>query len=80
MNDEHEILVHKSKNVESARQIRFNNVSEVKSQQKILKEYILHAIEIEKSGSACNIIARTAMNCILFTKPPVLSVTQMQLH
>ena len=45
MNDEHEILVHKSKNVESARQIRFNNVSEVKSQQKILKEYILHAIE-----------------------------------
>ncbi len=50
MNDEHTILVHQSKNVQSARQIRFTNVSEVTSQQKILKEYLLHAIEIEKSG------------------------------
>ncbi len=50
MNDEHAILVHQSKNVQSARQIRFTNVSEVSTQQKILKEYLLHAIEIEKSG------------------------------
>lgn len=50
MNDDHAILVHQSKNVQSARQIRFTSVSEVTSQQKILKEYLLHAIEVEKSG------------------------------
>lgn len=50
MNDDHAILVHQSKNVQSARQIRFTNVSEITSQQKILKEYLLHAIAIEKSG------------------------------
>lgn len=50
LNDEHAILVHQSKNVQAARQIRFTNVSEVSSQQKILKEYLLYAIEIEKSG------------------------------
>jgi len=50
MNDVHAILVQQSKNVQSARQIRFTNVSEVISLQKIIKEYLLQAIEIEKSG------------------------------
>ncbi len=50
MNDDYGILVHQSKNVQSARQIRFTNMKEIVSQQKVLKEYLHQAIEIEKSG------------------------------
>jgi uncharacterized protein YdeI (YjbR/CyaY-like superfamily) len=37
-------------NVQAARQIRFANVQEIVASEAILKDYILEAIEIEKSG------------------------------
>jgi len=50
MTDDYNILVHQSKNVQSARQIRFTNLKEITSQSKIIKSYLLQAIEIERSG------------------------------
>ncbi len=48
------ILVQQSKNVQSARQIRFTNIDEVLPIENILKEYIYEAMEVEKSGLKVN--------------------------
>jgi len=50
LNDSDGILIQQSKNVQSARQIRFTNVEEIVEQQTILKAYIYEAIEVEKAG------------------------------
>ncbi|WP_281637336.1 YdeI/OmpD-associated family protein [Flavobacterium marginilacus] len=50
LNDAANILVQQSKNVQSARQIRFTNVEQIIEQQAILKAYIYEAIEVEKAG------------------------------
>ncbi|MBF4470196.1 YdeI/OmpD-associated family protein [Flavobacterium sp. HJJ] len=50
LNDVANILVQQSKNVQSARQIRFTNVEQIIEQQVILKAYIYEAIEVEKAG------------------------------
>jgi uncharacterized protein YdeI (YjbR/CyaY-like superfamily) len=50
LNDANGILVQQTKNVQSARQIRFTNVGEIGKMKKILKAYIYEAIEIEKAG------------------------------
>ena len=50
LNDEHGILVQQTKNVQSARQIRFTNVAEIIEKKAILKAYIHEAIEVEKAG------------------------------
>jgi uncharacterized protein YdeI (YjbR/CyaY-like superfamily) len=44
------ILTQQTKNVQSARQIRFTNVREIIKKESILKSYIKEAIEIEKAG------------------------------
>ncbi|KAA8477171.1 uncharacterized protein YdeI (YjbR/CyaY-like superfamily) [Arcticibacter tournemirensis] len=44
------ILIQQTENVQSARQIRFTDVSEIKQQTSTIKSYIKEAIEIEKSG------------------------------
>jgi uncharacterized protein YdeI (YjbR/CyaY-like superfamily) len=44
------ILIQQTKNVQSARQIRFIDISQIKKQKSIIKTYIKEAIEIEKSG------------------------------
>jgi uncharacterized protein YdeI (YjbR/CyaY-like superfamily) len=44
------ILVQQTKNVQSARQIRFTNAREIVEMQPILKAYLAEAIEVEKSG------------------------------
>ncbi len=44
------ILVQQTKNVQSARQIRFTNAREIIELQPILKAYLAEAIEVEKSG------------------------------
>ena len=44
------ILIQQTKNVQSARQIRFTDVKEITKQKKILKAYIYEAIEVEKAG------------------------------
>jgi len=51
LNDPKGILVQQTKNVQSARQIRFTSAKEVAAQAKDIKAYILAAIEVEKSGA-----------------------------
>ena len=44
------ILVQQTKNVQSARQIRFTSVQEIVKMKAVLKTYIFEAIEVEKAG------------------------------
>jgi uncharacterized protein YdeI (YjbR/CyaY-like superfamily) len=50
LNDAEGILVQQTKNVQSARQIRFTNVREIVKLKPILKAYIHEAIEVERAG------------------------------
>ena len=50
LNDPSGILIQQTKNVQSARQIRFTSVSEIAKLEKILKAYIYEAIEVERAG------------------------------
>lgn len=50
LHDANGILIQQTKNVQSARQVRFINVKEVTDQKAILKSYIYEAIEVEKAG------------------------------
>ncbi|MEO5649676.1 MAG: DUF1801 domain-containing protein [Ginsengibacter sp.] len=44
------ILIQQTKNVQSARQVRFTNIKEIVKMEKMMKAYIYEAIEIEKTG------------------------------
>ena len=50
LNDPRNILVQKTNNVQSARQIRFTNSTEITKLTRHLKAYIYEAIEVEKAG------------------------------
>ncbi|WP_433747938.1 YdeI/OmpD-associated family protein [Falsibacillus pallidus] len=50
MKDPEGILIQQTENVQAARQIRFTNVDEIIEMESILKDYIMQAIEVEKSG------------------------------
>ena len=50
LNDPNGILIQQTKNVQSARQVRFTNVREIVKMEKILKAYIYEAIEVERAG------------------------------
>ena len=50
LSDSNGILIQQTKNVQSARQIRFTNVREIVKMKTILKAYIYEAIEVEKAG------------------------------
>ncbi len=50
LNDTEGILIQQTENVQSARQIRFTDVKEIREQEAILKAYIFEAIEVEKAG------------------------------
>src|SRR6186713_3726711 len=50
LNDPDGILIQQTKNVQSARQIRFTNVREIVKMEKILKAYVYEAIEVERAG------------------------------
>lgn len=54
MKDPEGILVQQTKNVQSARQIRFTDAKEITKMKTILKAYIQEAIQIEKSGQKVN--------------------------
>src|SRR6188768_3938458 len=49
LNDPDGILTQQTKNVQSARQIRFTNVREITKMERVLKAYIYEAIEVEKA-------------------------------
>lgn len=44
------ILIQQTENVQDRRQLRFTSLSEIQKLKNVIKEYILEAIEIEKSG------------------------------
>lgn len=50
LNDTNGILIQQTKNVQSARQIRFTNVREIVGMKDILKTYIYEAIAVEEAG------------------------------
>ena len=50
LNDPNNILIQQTKNVQSARQIRFTNIREIVKMEKVLKAYVYEAIEIERAG------------------------------
>ncbi len=54
LKDSEGILVRQTKNVQSARQVRFRNVREIVKLESTLKTYIYEAIEVEKAGLKVN--------------------------
>jgi uncharacterized protein YdeI (YjbR/CyaY-like superfamily) len=50
LNDEQQLLIQQTKNVQAARQLRFTNLEEIISNEKLLKTYIYEAVEVERSG------------------------------
>jgi len=50
LKDEAGMLIRQSEQVQSARQMRFTTVGEVKKAAAVLKAYIFEAIEVEKAG------------------------------
>lgn len=50
LKDTESILVQQTKNVQSARQIRFRNTKEIKALESVVKTYIFEAVEVEKLG------------------------------
>ncbi|CAI8799590.1 YdeI/OmpD-associated family protein [Chryseobacterium sp. IT-36CA2] len=51
MKDPDQILIQQSKNVQAARQIRFTDVEQINDLEKVLREYMFEAVEIEESGA-----------------------------
>jgi uncharacterized protein YdeI (YjbR/CyaY-like superfamily) len=54
LSDANGILIQQTKNVQSARQIRFTDIREIVKMERILKAYIYEAIEVEKAGLKVN--------------------------
>src|SRR5205814_7179531 len=50
LNDANGILIQQTKNVQSARQVRFANLQDIVKMEPILKTYIYEAIEVERAG------------------------------
>jgi uncharacterized protein YdeI (YjbR/CyaY-like superfamily) len=50
LTDPKKILIQQTENVQSARQIRFTDVKEIMQLEKILKNYIYEAVEVEEAG------------------------------
>jgi uncharacterized protein YdeI (YjbR/CyaY-like superfamily) len=55
------ILVQQTKNVRSARQIRFSDVREITETKAILKAYIQEAIKVEKAGLKVDLNSKTKL-------------------
>lgn len=50
LNNADGILIQQTKNVQSARQVRFTNLKKIVKIEKILKAYIYEAVEVERAG------------------------------
>ncbi len=48
--DAEKILIQQTENVQSARQLRFTNLDEIKNLEATIKAYVFEAIEVEKAG------------------------------
>ncbi|MCB9258351.1 MAG: YdeI/OmpD-associated family protein [Ignavibacteriales bacterium] len=50
LKDKKKLLIQQTENVQTGRQMRFNNISEIIKLEKTIKEYIFESIEAEKAG------------------------------
>ena len=50
LSDAKRILIQQTPNVQAGRQIRFTKVREIAQMERILKEYVFEAVEVEKAG------------------------------
>jgi uncharacterized protein YdeI (YjbR/CyaY-like superfamily) len=50
LKDPHGILIQQTKNVQSARQLRFTSADQIRALKNELKAYVFEAIEVERSG------------------------------
>jgi uncharacterized protein YdeI (YjbR/CyaY-like superfamily) len=50
LKDSKKLLIQQTKNVQSARQIRFTHVDQITDMEAVLKSYIKEAVKIEKAG------------------------------
>ncbi|MDO3413371.1 YdeI/OmpD-associated family protein [Saccharibacillus sp. CPCC 101409] len=50
LQDNERILIQQTQKVQAARQIRFTNVEEIKRSEKVVREYLAEAVELEKAG------------------------------
>lgn len=50
LKDKKKLLIQQTENVQTGRQMRFTNISEIKKLEKTIKEYIFESIEAEKAG------------------------------
>lgn len=50
LSDANGVLVQQTKNVQSARQLRFTTSKEITKLEKVIKAYVYEAIEVEKAG------------------------------
>ncbi len=50
LSDPEKILIQQTENVQSARQIRFTDVKQIKKLEAVIKSYVYEAIEVEKAG------------------------------
>lgn len=62
LNDANDILIQQTKNVQSARQVRFTDAKEIAGMKATLKAYIYEAIEVEKAGLKVELKKTTAYN------------------
>jgi uncharacterized protein YdeI (YjbR/CyaY-like superfamily) len=62
LRDPHTILIQQTENVQAGRQIRFRNIQEIIEKEAIIKETILEAIEVEKSGLEVSFKKSTEFN------------------
>lgn len=50
LNDYKQLLVQQTENMQSARQMRFTNLSEIEDLKSTIKAYVFEAVEVEKAG------------------------------
>jgi uncharacterized protein YdeI (YjbR/CyaY-like superfamily) len=50
LKDTRNILIQQTKNVQSARQVRFTDVGQITNMERTLKAYVYEAIEVERAG------------------------------
>ena len=50
LQDDAQLLIQQTENVQAARQLRFTNVQQIKELKATIKAYIFEAIEVEKAG------------------------------
>lgn len=51
LKDPNKLLIQQTENVQAGRQLRFTHIDQIKEQRDIIKNYVVEAVELEKSGA-----------------------------